>query len=166
MSILVADHRIVRKPRISAEILATGMQSVVDSLGLPRGEIEINLVSKTLIRKLNREFRGMDKPTNALAFPHLIWLAPLKSEAPIIQYSRDDPPVMLGEIFLSVATIEADAEAAGVEFAGELHRMAIHALLHLFGFDHDTDEHEEEMLHWESKALNVSGLNPLNESPR
>lgn len=85
------------------------------------------LVSDRRIRELNREFRARDQPTDVLSFP-----------------DDDDPDPdgsrYLGDVVISVATAQRQAEEAGHSLEQELEVLALHGYLHLVGHDHETDD--------------------------
>jgi len=75
------------------------------------------LCSDYFIRKLNRSYRGKDKPTDVLSF----------------EFGDAD---LLGEIYISLQRAKAQARAYGLTYEEELKRLLIHGLLHLMGYDH------------------------------
>ncbi len=87
----------------------------------PRRELVIAFVSRTQIQKLNREFRGKNKPTDVLSF------------AP----SFDDAK-SLGELAISPEVISAQAREHGLLVREELGYMILHGILHLLGYDHES----------------------------
>ncbi|HKR22715.1 MAG TPA: rRNA maturation RNase YbeY [Pyrinomonadaceae bacterium] len=87
----------------------------------------IAFVSDTNIRKLNQQFRNIDKPTDVLSFPA----------------NEEDN---LGDIAISVQTAAAQAKENGLTFEGETAQLILHGLLHLSGYDHETDNGEMNRL--------------------
>ncbi len=85
-----------------------------------RGEVSILITSSAQIRKLNRDFRGKDKPTDVLSFP---------SEAKGIA----------GDIAISAQIARQQAAALGHSVANELKILILHGMLHLAGHDHESD---------------------------
>jgi len=75
------------------------------------------LCSDYSIRKLNREYRSKDKPTDVLSF----------------EFGDDD---LLGEIYISLQRAKIQARAYGLTYEEELKRLLVHGLLHLMGYDH------------------------------
>lgn len=113
---------------------------MLEHLGLPGGsggegvELSIALVSDEVIRDLNRSFRRKDKPTDVLAFP--------MSDAPKADFPRSG---LLGDVILSIETARRQAAANSRPLAAELTMLLAHGLLHLLGYDHQTDDEEREM---------------------
>jgi probable rRNA maturation factor len=110
------------------------------------GEVAVLLTDDAAIRRLNRDFRGFDKPTNVLSFP-----AP---DGP----GPDGAPETLGDIAIAFETTAAEAQQEGKPFADHLGHLAIHGLLHLFGYDHETDAEAEEMEALEREILASLGV--------
>ena len=90
-----------------------------------RGEVTIALVSDARIRALNRRFRGVNRATDVLSFP--------ASESP------PAPGEPLGDIVIAAGVARAQAARARHPLGAELRVLALHGLLHLLGYDHDTD---------------------------
>jgi probable rRNA maturation factor len=79
------------------------------------------------MRTLNRAFRGKDYATDVLSFP------PGDEEAPIRER-------YLGDIVIATGVAHRQADAAGHPVTTELRVLALHGLLHLLGYDHETDD--------------------------
>lgn len=88
-----------------------------------RGSISIALVSDAHIRRLNRDYRSTDAVTDVLSFP-------------FEPAGRDDH---LGDIVIALGRAARQARAAGHPPRTELRILALHGLLHLIGYDHETD---------------------------
>ena len=95
-------------------------------------ELGVTFTDDAAIRVLNAQWRGQDKPTNVLSFP-------------AFPEGGDVLPPMLGDIVLARETIEREAALDGKPFDHHLTHLVVHGLLHLLGFDHETDDEAEEM---------------------
>jgi len=119
---------------------------------LPEGEAELAVVlaDDVLVHRLNRDYRGKDKPTNVLSFA----LTEGEDGAP------DDPdaPVMLGDVILAFETMGREAEAEGKPLAAHTAHLVVHGVLHLLGFDHNDDAEEAAMRAREVSALATLGF--------
>ncbi|WP_198419916.1 rRNA maturation RNase YbeY [Pseudaminobacter salicylatoxidans] len=93
------------------------------------------------IQVLNAEWRGKDKPTNVLSFPAF----PTEPGAPL--------PPMMGDIILAAETVEREAALEEKPLDNHITHLVIHGLLHLMGYDHETDAEAEEMEGLERRAL-------------
>jgi probable rRNA maturation factor len=86
------------------------------------GEMALVLAGDRTLRRLNRRYRGKDRPTDVLSFP-----GPGRGEG-------------LGDVLISVESAERNARVLGLSLARELDVLALHGLLHLLGYDHETDD--------------------------
>jgi probable rRNA maturation factor len=103
-------------------------------------ELGVIFTDDAEIRALNAKWRGQDKATNVLSFP-------------AFPESRDSIPPMLGDIVLARGTIGREAALDDKPFDHHLVHLVTHGLLHLLGFDHETDEEAEEMEGAERRIL-------------
>ncbi len=94
-------------------------------------EIEVIITDNESIQELNQEHREMNKPTDVLSFP---------MDAPFTEQSIFGMP--LGSIVISADLVEEKANEFGHTVQDELSLLFIHGLLHLLGFDHETDDGE------------------------
>ena len=109
-------------------------------------EVSITLVDDKQIHKLNKQYRGIDKPTNVLSFE-----------------LGDD--VLLGDIFISLDTVKKEAIEAGISIPEHTAHMIVHGMLHLQGYDHLNNKDAEVMESKEIKILKKLGYkNPYAES--
>jgi probable rRNA maturation factor len=115
---------------VSLERLVTG---VLDELPVGDGTcaLSIRLVGDAEIRALNREHRALDEVTDVLSFP-VDGLDPLPGDM-----ERE-----LGDVVISLPQARRQAETAGVPELEELGELVVHGVLHLAGFDHETDSGE------------------------
>lgn len=88
-----------------------------------RGQVTVLLTTDAAIRKLNRQFRGIDKPTDVLSFP---LGGELASE-------------IAGDLAISIPTAMRQSREQGHTLSTEVKVLILHGLLHLAGYDHETD---------------------------
>jgi len=112
-------------------------------------ELAVMLTDDAGIRTLNRNWRGIDKPTNVLSFPAL---QPSGARGPA------DPPRMLGDIAIGYETTRKEAGEEQKPFDHHLSHLAIHGFLHLIGYDHEKDEQAETMEELEREILSQLGI--------
>jgi probable rRNA maturation factor len=110
-----------------------------------RAEACVALSDDATVRTLNAQFRGKDKPTNVLSFPALDRFGATDVQS-------------LGDIILAQETIEREAAEQGVTAAHHLQHLVVHGLLHLLGFDHETDAEAQEMEGIEIEVLASLGI--------
>jgi probable rRNA maturation factor len=96
-------------------------------LTLPaRVELGVSLADDACQRRLNRDWRGLDRPTDVLAFP--AWMP--GESAP------DGAPVLLGDVVLAFETVTREAEEQKKPLVDHLSHLTVHGVLHLLGYDH------------------------------
>ena len=105
--------------------------------------IAVALIDDRAMRKLNRIYRGKDKATNVLSFPAS------GTEAPGAPAGRQ----VLGDIAIALGTLEREAKAQGKTLADHLAHLMVHAVLHLLGYDHESEPEAEHMESLERRAL-------------
>lgn len=91
----------------------------------------IRIVDEPESQALNRQYRGIDKPTNVLSFPF---------EAPPQVRSRH-----IGDLVICAPVVEREAAEQGKPLEAHWAHMVVHGVLHLLGYDHETDADAETM---------------------
>lgn len=141
-----------------AEALCRAAVRAVDralpGLDLAGWELGLTIADDRHIRALNRDHRGIDRPTDVLSFP-------LDRPGP----GRTGPAGgLLGDIVLSGETVQRDAASLGRTPADHLTHLAVHGMLHLLGYDHGTAAGAERMEALEIAILAGLGIaNPYAE---
>ena len=104
------------------------------AIGRENANATIAFVSDRRMRELNRSFRGLNKTTDVLSFP-----------AGANEFPSTDEE-NLGDIAISVQRAELQARESGLSFDDEIAQLILHGLLHLCGYDHETDDGEMNRL--------------------
>jgi probable rRNA maturation factor len=107
----------------------------------------VALSDDAAVRRLNAQYRGMDKATNVLSFP-----------SRDSQFKDPNLPKSLGDVVIAQETVVREAAEQGIPAAHHLQHLVIHGLLHLIGFDHDRDEDAEDMESIEIDILSDLGI--------
>jgi len=121
VTVCTRDGRPARAPGLGRWLAATAPSRA-------RGTVTVVLTGDTAMRRLNREWRGVDHATDVLSFP-----------------ADDDGPRVrgqvrhLGDIVIATGVARRQAVAARHAYGTELKVLALHGLLHLLGYDHETD---------------------------
>lgn len=145
MTITVVDS----SSEFNDTLLADFAQAVLDAEGLdPDSAVTIRFISNEAMAELNEVHLGKAGPTDVLSFP-------IEDAVPDAPPRRQigGPPLDLGDIFISTNVVKEHADEYGVEFSTELHLMVCHGLLHLLGWDHQTDEEAARMEQREAEHL-------------
>ena len=104
------------------------VEKMLDVIGKAGASVTVAFVSDKKIRELNRQFRRIDKATDVLSFPD------------------DSSDGEMGDIAISIETAARQAKQSGLTLDGEIAQLLLHGLLHLSGYDHETDNGEMNRL--------------------
>ncbi len=115
---------------LDAAELSAWADDVLSEIASGRGGLTVRLVGDEEMRRLNHDFRGLDRPTDVLSFP------------------GDATPEgdHLGDVVIATSIAERQASARGHGLATELRVLILHGALHCLGYDHETDDGEMETL--------------------
>jgi len=123
---------------------------------VPGAELAVILTDDAAIRKVNREHRGVDKPTNVLSFPI--------SDPDATRFGP-----LLGDILVARETVAREAAERGWSLDHYLAHMVVHGFLHLLGYDHQIEEDAERMERLEAAILADLGIDdpftPIEDEP-
>jgi probable rRNA maturation factor len=132
-----------RWPADIHSVIIKAAQTALREAGyMKHAELSIVLADDAFIQDLNKTWRNQDKPTNVLSFPQ-------------------DSEEMLGDVIMAFETLEREAHEQGKSFNDHVKHMTIHGILHLLGFDHETEREAEEMESLEIRALATLGVKTL-----
>ena len=123
-------------------------------------EISLSFVSLDEIHELNREYRGVDSPTDVLSFPMFGNIDELEAacEAAGDEPEEDRQPVPLGDVVICMDKVEEQAKEFGHTNERETVYLFTHSVLHLLGYDHETEEDKREMRAREEEIMDSIGL--------
>jgi probable rRNA maturation factor len=148
----VKNHKIyLRRARpglgkeLDTRLLRAGIRASLDMEGVDKPvEVSVLITDDAGIRKLNREFRGKDAPTDVLSFP-MQALTPGSFDPDPSEIDPETGRLPLGDIVLSTDRIADQARQYGHGIDREMAYLVIHSVLHLLGYDH-TDEGADKRL--------------------
>ena len=138
MDVIISNYpeELTFPEEIEANVRAAA-EMVGQLYGVENGEVSVTLTNNAYIHTLNKEYRGIDRPTDVLSF------ALNESEEPEMV---DGPEVnVLGDLIISVERAEEQAADYGHSLRREVAFLTVHGMLHLLGYDHMGDEEREEM---------------------
>jgi len=129
-------------PELAQELERAAVCSL-DTLGIPSTtDVAITVVNDMSIHELNQKYRGIDAPTDVLSF----------------ESKEIDPEtghLFLGDVIISIETAARQSSAAGHLLIAEIQLLTIHGILHLAGFDHNSEESKLVMWRAQFGILNA-----------
>ena len=143
------------KPRLTlaAQTALAALPTTMQPLA-QRAQLTVLLTTNGKIQRLNREFRGMDKPTNVLSFPQF-------SPAELAKMGREkalESSIPVGDIALAYQYVVVEAKNEHKILLNHLIHLIIHGILHLFGYDHLNQRDAGKMEQLEKKLMAGLGL--------
>src|SRR5687768_8112128 len=151
-----------RKVKIDVKEFAPFVESLLSAVPeSSNGSLSVAFISDRRMKELNRFFRGTDSTTDVLSFPH----EPDEFESKSYEFTSEttpsaeavaiplktgaEPPnpegatsTFLGDIVISVEQAQKQAAENGLTLKNEIKQLILHGLLHLCGYDHETDDGE------------------------
>ena len=122
------------------EDIKRAVETISELYDVKGSEVSLTITDDDTIHKLNREYRGIDRPTDVLSF------AFHESDEPeIITDDIDEAVDTLGDIIISVERAKIQAEDYGHSLRREIVFLTVHGMLHLLGYDHIEEEDRLEM---------------------
>jgi probable rRNA maturation factor len=133
--------------------------------------LTIRIVGAAESRRLNRNWRGKDKPTNVLSFPShdlptgshgrtivepAAFESPVRKDAPSRAWSEE--PVLLGDLAICAPVLAREAREQDKVLRAHWAHMIVHGVLHLLGYDHENDRDATFMEKEEAKILATFGF--------
>jgi probable rRNA maturation factor len=155
---------VIEDPRWEAlglePLAATAIRATLDHLGLDADHCEVTVLAcdDARIAVLNADFRAKPTPTNVLSWPSEERGAETPGGNPQPVIPGLDGACELGDIAISYDTCAAEARAAGKPMTAHVIHLVVHGLLHLLGYDHETDADAALMEGLEVKILGKLGL--------
>jgi probable rRNA maturation factor len=132
-----------RAVRLARRPLESFLRRVKNELGLKEAGLTVCLVSDAEIARMNETFRKKKGPTDVLSFP-------MVARRRAVRLGRSSRTVKageyLGDIAISPATAQRYAKKYGRKLSSELQVLILHGVLHLLGYDHETDRGEMERM--------------------
>ncbi|ACN99294.1 rRNA maturation RNase YbeY [Sulfurihydrogenibium azorense] len=117
---------------ITKEFVKKAVEQILKNLQLENIEISITLTDNDTIKSINKEWRNKDKPTDVLSFPF----------GDTIGYKYR----VLGDVIISLPYAKKQAQEIGFSYKQEIVRLLTHGILHLLGYDHETNEEDAKVM--------------------
>ena len=151
-------------PLVNADDLVTAVAAALRAGNCNRGVVTVVITGNEMIQQLNRDYRGVDAPTDVLSF------ANRETDQENAGQTLALPPELAGELAsylgdIIIAYPYAERQAARFQnsIAAELRLLAVHGALHLLGYDHATPDEEEAMWALQDAILGALGDNNLSQ---
>lgn len=128
------------------------LQIAAEMEGISSGLVSLSFVDDETIHQLNRQYRGIDRPTDVLSFA-MKELGEEEKEIEIPSFEE-----LLGDIVISVSTAKEQSEEYGHSLEREVGFLFVHGFLHLIGYDHQDAAAEKEMFTKQELILQKAGL--------
>jgi probable rRNA maturation factor len=119
-------------------------QAILNALDNPEAELSVVIVDDSEIEALNQKYLNRSGPTNVIAFP--------MREGEFSDLS----PLLLGDVVISTETAGREALNSGISVETRIGQLLIHGILHLFGFDHESNQRDAAKM--EAKAVELLKL--------
>ena len=130
--------------------LRTDADRLMRAAGLDQCELSLTLTSDRAMRRLNRDFRGIDAATDVLSFSQIeqAGIAP-----PNPRGVKNSPGLPVGDVVISIDTALRQAREYRVSPSSRLRRLLIHGFLHLIGYDHERSAADARRMFARERAL-------------
>jgi probable rRNA maturation factor len=142
-----------RRHRLSQRGLVATSRALLAAAGYADASLSLSFVGDAAIRRLNREHRGKDRPTDVLSFP---LYPPFAAPKPRSGAAAEE--VLLGDIVISVDTAWRQSRAYDAPLAREIERLLIHGILHLLGHDHEIELERKRMVRAEKRLARAIAM--------
>ena len=142
------DHKLNKEIKYMKRVL----RHATKKEGLYNTYFNVIIVDNPYIRKINKEYRNIDKETDVISF------ALLDEEKEV-----EGDKVILGDIYISIDKAISQSKEYGHSLVRELCFLSVHGLLHLLGYDHMNKEEEKEMFEKQELILNEQGIKRIKE---
>lgn len=139
------DVRDLQDEPLTVDVAAQAAHEAARVVGLELDRLSLVFMDDEQIADINRRFRGVDGPTDVIAFE-----------------AAAQGPEQVGEVMISVQTAARQAQAAGHDLETELAWLVAHGVLHVAGLDDETEEARERMLDLQRDIIGAMGLTPAS----
>jgi probable rRNA maturation factor len=146
------------------EIIKTVVEAAMEFERCPyEAEVSVTLTDNEGIREINRDYRGIDAPTDVLSFPMISYEEPgdfsqVEDDA-LENFNPESGELLLGDIIISVEKVKEQAESFGHSEKRELAFLTAHSMFHLFGYDHMVEDERAVMEDRQRELLDILHIN-------
>jgi probable rRNA maturation factor len=148
--VTVSIHNLVKEQAIPDQLQVKLIQAaalILQEYNLERGEVGIILTNNETLHQLNKQYRGLDAPTDVLSF------GMIESNLLAVASASQEEELVVGDVYISMEKVEQQAREAGHPPHREILILAVHGLLHLIGYDHADEDGYTAMQKRETELL-------------
>lgn len=151
MDIIIANEqdKVVIEESLYEKLEQVGIVALNEAGSMDNYEVSVLITDNDEIRSLNKKYRHVDSATDVLSFP--LFEEDDNSEEPL--FFNETEEIILGDIIISAERALEQSEDFGHSFLRELSYLLVHGILHLLGYDHQTEEDKKNMRIMEEKIL-------------
>ena len=135
---------------VRTTLLRQAARRLLQKVGKGRAEVSLLLTDDNTIHEMNRAYRGYDKPTDVLSFAQ----EETAGDMPALP-ALPGQPALLGDVVISVETAVRQAQKHGVSLEQELALLTVHGILHLLGYEDETEAGALQMREREQEILGI-----------
>lgn len=133
---------------VDEEVVRDRLLKILDALEVKKPvEFSVTFVDDDAIRKLNKQYRDKDEATDILSFVQA------DNKDDVAWPQEEEEANVLGDMVISLSSMRRNSERFGVSEDEELHRLLVHGVLHLLGWNHATNDVEQEPMLQKQEAL-------------
>lgn len=155
MSIIINNDQEEIEVQESLEVSLVALaDKILEFHGRGSAEVGIILADLATTHQLNLDYREINAPTDVLSFA-------LEEGEQFVEIGEDKPPDLLGDVVICLPIAREQATEFGHSFTREVLYLAAHGLLHLLGYDHQSEEEQQRMRELEEKFLAEEGWSRL-----
>jgi probable rRNA maturation factor len=141
-----------RKLKIDRRAIRRLTKLILEEHGEPEGDVTIVFAEDDFVHDLNLAYRGVDRPTDVLAF------SMSEGEEPGDTGDPEDLEIILGDVVVSVDRAAVQARRYKRTEEQEILKLVAHGVLHLLGYDHESARERAEMRRLENRHIRALGI--------
>ena len=154
--VITIEHEL--DPSLDEAFIAALAEAVLRQENAPPGTVSVVITDDATVQELNRQYRGLDEPTDVLSFGLGGLAKPLEETAAEPFIVPEELPPQIGEIVIAYPYAARQAAATGRPIRDELALLVVHGVLHLLGHDHLESGETDTMRGREATVLERFGI--------